>query len=329
MTFLVPLMLVVAVVVTGAGVAAYVWVVKRRSTALRAKGFSLAAAQQRVAMRRHLPYALLLAAVPLLLVGLARPQAQVSVPHVAGTVILVFDVSKSMSATDVAPTRLAAAQAAATNFVQAQPSTVDIGVVIFGQDGLTTQRPTADRHAVLAAISRMKTSGGTSLTRAILASLSTIIGRPVSLPEGDPADQPPPPDLGYWGSATIVLFSDGQDMAQSTDSVEAAAGLAAAAGVRIETVGVGTTQGTTIEVDGFQVATALNEELLTKIAATTGGSYHPAQDAAELNEIHRSIDLRLTTKPQPVELTALFAGAALLLLTLGGLLMIRGHGRII
>src|SRR5262249_34360396 len=166
-----------------------------------------------------------------------------------------------------------------------------------------------------------------SLSRAILASLSTIIGRPVQLPEGDAADRPP--DLGYWGSATVVLFSDGQDMAESSEGVEAAAGLAADAGVRIETVGIAPTQGTPVRVDGYQVATALNEDLLTKISATTGGSYHPARDAAALNDIHRSIDLRLTTKPQPVELTALFAGAALVLLTLGGLLMIRWHGRII
>jgi Ca-activated chloride channel family protein len=327
MTFLLPLMLVVAVGVTGASVAAYLFVLRRRSEAWRASGFGLSSPSRRVAFRQHVPYALFLAALPLLLVGLARPQAQVAVPHVAGTVILVFDVSNSMAADDVKPTRLAAAQAIATNFVQAQPDTVDIGVVIFGQDGLATQRPTADRRAVLAAIARMKTSGGTSLSRAILASLSTIVGRPVQLPEGDAADQPT--DLGYWGSATIVLFSDGQDMAQSTEGVEAAAGLAAAAGVRIETVGMGTTQGTTVQVDGYQVATALNEDLLTNIAATTGGSYHPAQDAAALKDVHRSIDLRLSTKPQPVELTAPFAGAALLLLTLGGLLMIRWHGRII
>src|SRR5262245_41745269 len=105
----------------------------------------------------------------------------------------------------------------------------------------------------------MKTGGGTSLSRAILASLSTIVGHPVQMPGGETED--PPPDLGYWGSATIVLFSDGQDLAQSTEAVEAASGLAAAAGVRIETVGIGTTDGTTIEVDGFQVATALNVDL--------------------------------------------------------------------
>ena len=317
------LVVIMAIIATSVCVAGYVAVQRQRSNALRALG--VAPGGQGV--RRHLPYALFLAALPVMLIGLARPTAQVSVPHVAGTVVLVFDVSKSMSADDVKPNRLAAAQAAANNFVKAQPSTVDIGVTVFGQDGLTTQAPTPDHSAALAAIARLKPGGGTSLTQAILASLSTIVGKPVKLSPGEAADQPS--DLGYWGSATIVLFSDGQDMSGSTDGVDAAAGLAANAGVRIETVGIGTPEGTTVEVDGYQVATALNEELLTNIAATTGGSYHSAQDASELNDIHRSIDLRLTTKPQPVELTAFFAGTALLLLTIGALLMIRWHGRIV
>jgi Ca-activated chloride channel family protein len=319
MTFLFPFGLVAALVLTTAAVTAYVLVQRNRSRALPGKGFTV---------RRHLPYAMYLAALPVLLVAVARPQAQIAVPHIAGTVVLVFDVSKSMSADDVKPNRLAAAQAAANDFVKAQPQTVDIGVVIFGQDGLTTQRPTADHGAVLAAIARMKPAGGTSLTQAILASLGTIIGKPVRLPDENAVDQPPP-DLGYWGSATILLFSDGQDISGSTAGAEAAAGLAAAAGVHIETVGVGTPEGTTVEVDGYQVATALNEDLLTLIATTTGGSYHPAGDAAALNDIHKSIDLRLSTKPQPLELTALFAGVAILLLTAGALLMIRWHGRII
>ncbi len=222
---------------------------------------------------------------------------------------------------------MAAAQAAAAKFVEAQPSTVDVGVVVFGQDGLTTQSPTSDHGAALAAIDRLKPAGGTSLSQAILASLSAIVGKPVRLPEGDSASAPN--DLGYWGSATIVLFSDGQDMAATPDAAVAAATLASNAGVKIETVGIGTPEGTTVDVDGYQVATALNEDLLTTIATTTGGSYHTAQDAAALNQIYRSIDLRLSTKPQPIELTAFFAAAGLLLLTLGALLMIRWHGRII
>jgi Ca-activated chloride channel family protein len=326
MTVFYPVLLIVAAVATAVIVAAYVMVVRRRTEALRARGFGLAISARRVALRRHLPYALFLAAIPLLLIALARPQAELALPRVAGTVVLVFDVSKSMSADDVKPSRLAAAQAAADEFVQAQPDTVDIGVVIFGQTGLTTQTPTNDHAAVSAAITRLNPSGGTSLTQAILAALTAIVGKPVELPDQDAPEQAP--DLGYWGSSTILLFSDGQDLG-SSDSAQAAAALAANAGVRIETVGIGTTEGTTVQVDGFQVATALDEERLTAIAATTGGSYHPAQDAAALDQIHQAVDLRLTSRSQPVEVTSLFAVAALLLLTAGGLLMIRWHGRIV
>jgi Ca-activated chloride channel family protein len=325
MTFLNPLMLGVAAVAAAAAVSAYVSFQRQRAAVVQSAGLDYAGSQRRIAIRRHLPYALYLAALLLLLVGLARPQAEIPVPRVSGTVILVFDVSNSMRADDVKPSRLAAAQDAATNFVQAQPDTVDIGVVIFGQGSLTTQVPTNDHNAVTAAIARLTTSGGTSLTQAILAALTTIVGHPVSLPDDSATDAPE--DLGYWGSATIVLFSDGEDTAGP--GAEEAAGLAADAGVRIETIGIGTPQGTTVEVDGYQVATALDEELLTTIAATTGGSYHPAQDASALDQIYRSIDLRITTQPETVELTAVLAGVALLLLTLGGLLMIRWHGRIV
>jgi Ca-activated chloride channel homolog len=325
MSFQHPLMIAVAVVVTAAAVAGYRILQKRRAAAVSASGLVVAAPSRRAGLRRHLPYALFLAALPLLLLALARPQATIDVPRVSGTVMLVFDVSKSMAADDVKPTRLAAAQAAATSFIEAQPGTVDIGVVVFGQGALMTQSPTADHEEALAAVKRLTPSGGTSLGQAILASLSAITGRSVSLPQEGATV--PPADLGYWRSATIVIFSDGEET--GGPDVEEAALLAADAGVRIETIGIGTPDGATLEVDGFQVATALNEELLTMIASTTGGSYHPARDAASLHDLHRSIDLRITAHEEAVELTAVLAGAALLLLTVGGLLMTRWYGRII
>jgi Ca-activated chloride channel family protein len=332
MTLAYPVLIPVAVLLTAAAVAAYVLLVRARTAALRGRGIALATTTRGASARRHLPYALYLAAFPVLLTGLARPHATLDLPHVGGTVVLVFDVSTSMSAADVQPSRLAVAQSAATSFVQAQPESVDIGVVVFGQTGLTTQQPTNDHGAVSAAISRLKTSGGTSLTQAILAGLSAVVGHPVTLPSPDATEAP---DLGYHGSATIVLFSDGQDGAgQRGDSgggsaAEAAAQLAADAGVRIETVGVGTTKGTTVEVDGYQVATALDEQKLTSIAQITRGTYHQAGDAAALADIARSIDGHLTTKPQKIEVTAVFAVAAILLLTAGALLMIRWYGRIV
>jgi Ca-activated chloride channel family protein len=319
-TFLYPAVIAVAVVITAAAVTAYLTLQRRRSAALRAAGFTTLTGG---GIRRHLPYALLLAALPVMLIGLARPQAEVAVPRVAGTVLLAFDVSNSMSATDVAPSRLGAAQEAAKAFVEDQPDTVDVGVLVFGDQALLTQAPTDDHAAATAAINRVSPSGGTSLGQAILVALGTVTGKPVSLPaEGAPA-----PDLGYWPSATIVIFSDGEET--GGPDVQAAAEMAAAAGVRIQTVGIGTAKGATVEVDGFQLGTALDETLLTTVAQVTGGAYQQAGDAAALTDSTRSIDLRLTTEKEPVELTAPFAAAALLLLTLGGLLGVRWHGRII
>src|SRR5207247_2383934 len=148
---------------------------------------------------------------------------------------------------------------------------------------------------------------------AILASLTAIVGRPVSLP--DPDSSTPPPNLGYWGSATIVLLSDGEDT-EGPDPV-AAASLAAGAGVHVETIGFGTVAGTTIKVDGYEVATALDEDLLTQIAQTTAGTYHRAGDAQSLDTIYRSLDLRITAKPEFMELTGAAVVIAVLLLTAG------------
>ncbi|MEU4239831.1 VWA domain-containing protein [Actinoplanes sp. NPDC026619] len=324
MSFLYPLVIAVAVLVTGAAVTAYVMLQRRRTAALKAAGFGAVAGSGRgAAIRRHLPYALLLAALPIMLIGLARPQAQVAVPRVSGTVLLAFDISNSMKATDVQPSRLAAAQKAATGFVEQQPGSVDVGVLVFGEQALLTQAPTDDHATAIAAINRAVASGGTSLGQAILVALGTITGKSVTLPQ----DGAQAPSLGYWPSATIVVFSDGADT--GGPDTEAAAELAAAAGVRIQTVGVGTAKGGTVEVDGYQLAATMDESLLTTVAQVTGGSYHQAADEAALADTTKSIDLRLTSKKEPLELTAPFAGAALLLLALGALLGTRWHGRIV
>ncbi len=332
MRFEYPFMIAVAAAACLGLVTAYRLLHRRRMKALAAAGLRTVAPGRaglrrpgRAGVRRHVPPLLFLAALALLLLAVARPQGTVRVPRVAGTVILAFDVSNSMTATDVAPTRLAAAQAAATRFARAQPDTVDIGVVAFDQGALTTRPPTRNHDEAIAAINRLHPAGGTSLGQAILASLTAIVGRPVALP--DPSAVEPRANLGYWGSATIVLLSDGEDTG-GPDAV-AAAELAADAGVHIETIGVGTAAGTTIEVDGYQLVTALNEDLLTEIAQTTAGSYHRAGDAQALDEIYRSLDLRITMKPELVELTGAAVAFAVLLLTIGGLLMIAWFGRIL
>jgi Ca-activated chloride channel family protein len=319
MTFQQPALLVVGVVVALAAAAGYWWLQRQRSLALQRAG--LAAGKD--GFRRNLPPVLFLVALTLLLLSVARPQADLPVARAAGTVILAFDVSNSMAADDVAPTRLAAAQAAAIEFAESQPDTVSIGVVAFDEGALTTHQPSADRPATVAAIKRLQINGGTSIGQAILASLTVIAGKPASLPE----DGRPAPDLGYWGNATIVLLSDGEDTG-GPDAV-AAAQLAATAGVHIETVGVGTVDGATVEVDGFQVATSLDEELLTEVAKTTTGNYHRAENAETLRDVYESLDLRLTVRTEPVELGGAAAVIALLLLTLGGVLMTTWFGRIL
>jgi len=322
MSFHYPVMVVVAAVACVALALLYGRLHRDRARTLAAAGLT---PPGRSGVRRHVPPALFLAALTLLLLAVARPEATVRIPRAEGTVILTFDVSNSMTAKDVTPTRLEAAQNAATGFVDAQPSTVDIGVVAFDQGATTTHTPTKNHEDAIAAIKRLRASGGTSIGQAILAALTAIVGQDVKLP--DPNSDAAPPKLGYWGSATIVLLSDGEDTG-GPDAL-AAAQLAADAGVHIETVGVGTVAGTTIEVDGFQVATALDEDLLTQIAQSTNGSYHRAADAQSLDTIYRSLDLRITAKPELLELTGAVVGAAVLLLTIGGLLMISWYGRIL
>lgn len=324
MSFSYPWMVLVAVVAVAVLVLGYCALDRRRIAALVAVGVS-PAASRRTAWRRHAPPLLFLIGLAILLVGAGRPQATVQVPRVAGTIVLAFDVSNSMMATDVAPSRLGAAQEAAVAFVRSQPETVDIGVVTFDQGAITAAPPTNQHETVAAAIERLRPAGATSLGQAILTALATIVGEPVFLPDAESAESPP--DLGYWGSAMIVLFSDGEDTG-GPDAV-AAAELAATAGVRVQTIGIGTAEGTTIEVEGFRVATALDEELLTAVAQATAGSYYHATDVARITEIYKDLELRITSRPQLLELTGAAVLLAVALLTAGGLLMTLWYGRIL
>ena len=264
-----------------------------------------------------------IAGIAVLAIAVAGPTASVPVPRTAGTVILAMDVSGSMGARDVAPTRLAAAQRAARSFIQAQPDSVNIGVVAFEEGALTTARPSADHAVAEAAIGRLVVTGGTSLGSAIIGSLSAITGRTVSVGRGDTV-----PAIGYWPSATIVMFSDGQDEGGGVGTATAAA-VAEKAGVHIDTVGVGTTAGTTVDVDGYRLYTALNENTLKSIARTTGGAYHPASDASELDGVASTIDLRLTVANRQIPLAGAFIALALVLLVAGAVLTIFRSGRVI
>ena len=313
-----PPLLILGLLVAAALTVGAVLASRRRSAALAAAGVSVAGRHS-----KQVGLWLSIGGVMVLAVAVAGPAAALPVGRSAGTVILAMDVSNSMSADDVTPSRLTAAQQAAWAFIDAQPDSVDIGVVGFDQGALTTSKPSADRAAAKAAVQRLRTAGGTSLASAILGSLTAISGSPVRI--GEDGDLP---DIGHWGSATIVLFSDGQDES-GTDAVSAAATIAQNAGVHIEAVGVGTADGTTVEIDGYSLHTALDTEQLTAIAQATGGHYHPASHAEQLDDIASTIDLRLTVAKQDVPLAGGFIAVALMLLAVGALLTGVRTGRLV
>ena len=307
---------------------------RRRVTAPGGLGF-VGGAAGRARRFRRIPAALFLAGFAVIVVALARPQGVVSLPRQEGTVILAFDVSGSMAADDLKPTRIAAAKAAAIDFVQQQPSSVAIGVVAFSDSGLSVQAPTNDQASVLSAINRLVPERGTSLGEGIRASLQAI-----SLAESPPAPNyysnrtpapastptPTPVPAGTHMSAAIVLLSDGENNESPDPATVAQA--AADQGIRIFTVGLGSPAGTTVNLNGFQVHTQLNEPLLQQIADTSQGSYFRAEDASQLHSIYANLDTRLIVEPQKIEITSLFAGAGILLLAAGGIASLLWLGRL-
>jgi Ca-activated chloride channel family protein len=282
-----------------------------RRTALAALGL---AAPEVSARRRVGPPALLLGALVLLLVGLARPEVGVPLPRREGTVIIAVDTSASMAATDLAPTRMDAAKAAAKEFVTRQPPSVRLGVVAFSGSGLVTQEVTDDRRSVVAAIDRLRPDGGTALGRGLQTSLTAIVGTPVLLDARGPTPgvEPQGPDLGYHGSAAVVLFTDGEN----TDRPDplAVAEVASSAGVKVYPVGLGRPEGTVLQIEGFSLATALDEPMLREIAARTDGRYVAGADARALTGVADAVDVAWTVEIRRVEVTALLAAAAAALL---------------
>jgi Ca-activated chloride channel family protein len=328
MSFLWPQMLVLLAAVPLV-VAAYLSAVRRRARRaadLAAQGFVPTASARRLRRLRHLPFAFFLGALILLLAAFARPEMSVGLPRREGTVILAFDVSNSMRAHDLKPTRMDAAKAAARAFVEKQPKTIKIGVVAFSDGGLVTQQPTTVKADVLAAINRLTPLGATSLGQGIFTSLSAIAGKPIAVdPNALTSDDKI--DIGYYGFAAVVLLSDGENTSKP-DPVDVAQ-LATVAGVRIYPIGIGTTQGAVVDLDGFSVATTLDEAVLTKIASDTGGTYFKAADASALTKIYDKLDLRVTSEAKRTEVTSVVTGVSVLLLVVGGALSLLWFGRLV
>jgi Ca-activated chloride channel family protein len=281
--------------------------------------------------RRHFPALLFLVGLSLLFIGLARPQATLSLPRIEGTVILTFDVSGSMAANDLKPMRMEAAKAAAREFVENQPASILIGVVAFSDSGFSIQPPTKDKEAIYVAINRLSPERGTSLAQGILAALNVVA--PI-LEEGisdnpnlPPISTPTPVPPGTFIPAVIVLLTDG-DNNMEPDPLEVALE-ARRRGVRIDTVGIGSPEGTTLTIDDFLVYTQLNETILQQIAQATQGTYYNAQNEGDLRAIYEELKPQLVVKTEEIEVTSLFAGTSLLLFLLGGIFSMIWFGRLL
>lgn len=277
---------------------------------------------------RHGPPFLLLLGLAAMIVAIARPQALITLPTRADTVILAMDISGSMRATDVKPTRLAAAQNAAKAFIADQPSQVRIGVVSIAATAALAQSPTDKREDVIGAIDRFQLQPGSALGSGVVIALSTLLpdsaidvekvvfgktpGWPTDPAKQAKADEFKPVPPGSNESVAIVLLSDGHNNF-GPDLVEAGK-LAAERGVRVYTVGIGTTEGEILTVDGWSMRVRLDEDALKKLADTTRGEYFQAANAGELTRIYKNLGARLTMgKGRVTEITALCVALGALL----------------
>lgn len=286
----------------------------------------------RTSTAHRIPSMLVIAGLVLFAIALARPQATVALPHVEGTIVLTFDVSGSMAADDVQPTRMESAKAAAKAIVERQPAGVVIGVVAFSDAGLSVLAPTSDQGTVLQAIDRLGPARGTSVGQGILASLDAIQQAESETPPSYYSSRSAPPSVasapvapGSHTDAAIVLFSDGENN-ERPDPLTAAQA-AANLGVRIMTIGVGTTAGTTLDLDGFRVQTALDEALLQQVSSVTNGTYQPAV-RADPGVVYNDLSERLVARDEQIEITALVAGAGLILLVAGLITSLARTGRL-
>jgi Ca-activated chloride channel family protein len=270
--------------------------------------------------RRHLPAVLYLLALTVLLTSLARPQAVTLVPKEQATVMLVLDVSGSMNATDVHPTRMVAAQQAATTFVGELPAKLRVGVVSFASTAQTLTRPTTDRAAVAEAIATLHAEGATAMGDGIERALD-VKRAPGAVTAG--GIQPAPtPAVGGEGQVPLVvlLLSDGANTQGRVRPMDAAAH-ARALEVPVFTIALGTEQGMVDvpnETGQLQRVPVPPDELtLRRIAEVTGARFFAAPTDRDLRGVYRELGSRIGFVRQPQEVTVVFAAVGLLLLVAG------------
>lgn len=315
---------------------------RRRKYALRYASLSMVreALGSGPGVRRHIPPALTLAALVLMLIGFARPYAELQIPTQEGTVVLAMDVSGSMNADDVKPNRLEVSKAAAKAFVARQSEHVRIGVVSFATDASIVQSPTTDKLLVTEAIDRLRTQRATAIGRGILISLDAIFesseDEPPSWkwlrPDVQPAPGqalPSPTPEGRTiprAAATIVLLTDGQN--NQYPPPLAIVEEASTRGVRVYTIGLGTPEGTVLRIGGRGIRTRLDEETLKRVAALTDAEYFNAQNEDELRSVYENLTTELVLRKEKAEVSGLFSASAALLTVLAAGLSLRWFGRI-
>ncbi len=323
-------------------IAAYILAqLRRQKYALRYASLTLVkdALGRGPGIRRHIPPVLFLLALVVMIFALARPIAVVSLPTQEGTVILTMDVSGSMMADDLKPTRMEAAKAAARAFVDKQPPGVLIGVVAFSDNASIVQAPTDDKTAVIAAINRLQPQRATAIGRGLLTSIDAIYmpgneeaalgqrfqrGAPQVTPTPTPSPTPVP--KGQYEPAIIVLLTDGENNVfpgplEILDQV-------VNRGIRVYTVGVGTAAGTVLHIEGRSVRVRLDENTLKQIADQTDGQYYNASNENDLRAIYEKLATRLVMRAEKQEITAFLTGVAALISLVAGFLSLLWFNRL-
>ena len=320
-------------------VAVYVWLLRRKKKVMLPYA-SLSIVKEAMgtgqSIRRHIPPVLFLLAITAMLLAASRPFAVITLPSQQETIILAMDVSGSMRATDVKPSRLVASQNAAKAFLAQLPRNVKVGIVAFAGTAQVVQPPTLSREDLVVAIDKFQMQRATAIGSAIVVALSELFpdaGIDLSAmtygngrPRGIAIDQAPkqekkdfvPVAPGSYGSAAIILLTDGQ-RTTGVDTMEAAK-MAADRGVRVYTVGVGTVDGETIGFEGWSMRVRLDEVTLKAVATNTQAEYFYAGTAENLQKVYEKLSSRLTVEKKETEISGLLAlVAAILAITSAGL----------
>lgn len=329
-------------------VAAYLFVLaRRRKSALLYASLALprAALGRRQWLRRHIPPLLFLFALAAAVLACARPSATVTLPADTITLVLAMDVSRSMEASDVPPSRIRAAQQAAETLVTGLPAKVRLGIVSFAATASVVLPPTDNRQDMLEALDRFQLQHGTATGSGLIQALAVLFpddgidleevlfggtsasplpGKSLDESVGDaarkreaprPAAQP-----GSYRHGAIILLSDGR-RTTGPDPVVAAR-MAAERGVRVYTVGFGSPQGGPTEGPSLSYFMQLDETALRAVAKITGGEYFHAGSAADLTQVYRQLSSRLSLERRETEVGALLAAVAVLLFVMASVLSV-------